>query len=398
MTLKKNYFNDLRLGNIMGVYMSMTKPSRRIPIAEPDLSGNEERYVIECIRTGWISSKGRFVDQFEEKFASYVGTRHAIAVSSGTAALHLALAALDIQPGDEIIMPTFTMIACANVAKYLGAKPVLVDSEISTWNINTNRIEEKITNKTKAIVVVHIYGHPADMDPIMKIAKKHGLYVVEDAAEAHGAEYKGEKVGRIGDIGCFSFYANKIITTGEGGMITTNDDEIAEKVKKLRDQGYNLSMRKWLIHDVIGYNYRLTNLQAAVGLAQLERIEEFVNKHRENAYYYNSLLKGIHGVTLPPEMSWAKNVYWLYTILIDEEILGITRDDLMKKLENYGIDTRSSFLPIHLQPPYRDVYANEKYPIAELLGRRGVNLPSGNMITKKDIEYVVSAIKNAVDG
>jgi perosamine synthetase len=376
--------------------MSMTKPSRRIPVAEPDLSGNEERYVIECIRTGWISSKGRFVDQFEEKFASYVGTRHAIAVSSGTAALHLALAALDIQPGDEIIMPTFTMIACANVAKYLGAKPVLVDSEISTWNINPNRIEEKITNKTKAIVVVHIYGHPADMDPVMKIAKKHGLYVVEDAAEAHGAEYKGEKVGRIGDIGCFSFYANKIITTGEGGMITTNDDEIAEKVKKLRDQGYNLSMRKWLIHDVIGYNYRLTNLQAAVGLAQLERIEEFVNKHRENAYYYNSLLKGIHGVTLPPEMSWAKNVYWMYTILIDEEILGITRDDLMKKLEVYGIDARSSFLPIHLQPPYRDIYANEEYPIAELLGRGGINLPSGNSATKEVIEYVVSTIKYVI--
>jgi perosamine synthetase len=382
----------------MGAGMSMTKPFRRIPIAEPDLSGNEEKYVIECIKTGWISSKGKFVDQFEEKFASYVGVRHAIAVSSGTAALHLALVALDMQPGDEIIMPTFTMIACANVAKYLGAKPVLVDSEISTWNIDPNRIEEKITDKTKAIMAVHIYGHPADMDPIMKIAKKYGLYVIEDAAEAHGAEYKGRKVGSIGDLGCFSFYANKIITTGEGGMITTNDDKIAEKVRKLRDQGYNLTMRKWLIHDVVGYNYRLTNLQAAVGLAQLERIEEFVNKHRENAYHYNSLLKGIRGVTLPPEMSWAKNVYWMYTILIDEEILGITRDDLMKKLENYDIETRSTFLPIHLQPPYINVYANKKYPIAELLGRRGVNLPSGNTIAKEDIEYVVSAIKNAIDG
>jgi perosamine synthetase len=376
----------------------MTKPFRRIPIAEPDLSGNEEKYVIECIKTGWISSKGKFVDQFEEEFASYVGVRHAVAVSSGTAALHLALAALDIRPGDEIIMPTFTMIACANVAKYLGAKPVLVDSEISTWNIDPNKIEEKITNKTKAIMAVHIYGHPADMDPIMKIAKNYGLYVIEDAAEAHGAEYKGRKVGSIGDLGCFSFYANKIITTGEGGMITTNDDKIAEKVRKLRDQGYDLTMRKWLIHDVVGYNYRLTNLQAALGLAQLERIEDFINKHRENAYHYNSLLKGIRGVTLPPEMSWAKNVYWMYTILIDEEILGITRDDLIKKLEIYGIDTRSTFLPIHLQPPYRDIYIDEKYPIAELLGRRGINLPSGNSTTKEDIEYVASAIKDVISG
>jgi len=373
--------------------MSMMKPFRRIPIAEPDLSGNEEKYVIECIKTGWISSKGKFVDQFEEKFASYIGVRYAIAVSSGTAALHLALAALDIRPGDEVIMPTFTMIACANVAKYLGAKPVLVDSDISTWNIDPNNIEEKITDKTKAIMVVHIYGHPADMDPIMKIAKKHGLYVIEDAAEAHGAEYKGKKVGSIGDIGCFSFYANKIITTGEGGIVTTNDDKIAEKVRKLRDQGYNLSMRKWLVHDVIGYNYRLTNLQAAVGLAQLERIEEFINRHRENAYYYNSLLKDIHGVTLPPEMPWAKNVYWMYTCLINEEMTKVTRDELIRKLETYGIDSRASFLPIHMQPPYRSIYGQERHPVAEMLGKRGINLPSGNSTTKMDIEYVVTAIK-----
>jgi perosamine synthetase len=371
----------------------MMKPFRRIPIAEPDLSGNEEKYVIECIKTGWISSKGKFVDQFEEKFASYIGVRYAIAVSSGTAALHLALAALDIRPGDEVIMPTFTMIACANVAKYLGAKPVLVDSDISTWNIDPNNIEEKITDKTKAIMVVHIYGHPADMDPIMKIAKKHGLYVIEDAAEAHGAEYKGKKVGSIGDIGCFSFYANKIITTGEGGIVTTNDDKIAEKVRKLRDQGYNLSMRKWLVHDVIGYNYRLTNLQAAVGLAQLERIEEFINRHRENAYYYNSLLKDIHGVTLPPEMPWAKNVYWMYTCLINEEMTKVTRDELIRKLETYGIDSRASFLPIHMQPPYRSIYGQERHPVAEMLGKRGINLPSGNSTTKMDIEYVVTAIK-----
>jgi perosamine synthetase len=374
------------------------KPLRKIPIAEPVLSGNEEKYVTECIRTGWISSKGKFVDQFEENFASYIGVKHAIAVSSGTAALHLALAALDIKLGDEIIMPTFTMIACANVAKYLGAKPVLVDSETSTQNMDPSKIEEKITNKTKAIMVVHIYGHPADMDPIMKIAKKYGLYIIEDAAEAHGAEYKGEKVGGIGDIGCFSFYANKIITTGEGGAVVTDNQEIAEKVRGLRDQAYNANLRKWLIHNSVGYNYRLTNLQAAVGLAQLERIEEFINKRRENAYYYNSLLNDIRGMTLPPELPWAKNVYWMYTVLLNEEVVGITRDDLMRKLETYGIDTRAAFLPIHLQPPYKDIYINEKYPVAELLGRRGINLPSGNSTTKEDIEYVVSAIKDAISG
>jgi len=371
----------------------VTKPPRKIAIAEPDLSGNEEKYIVECVRTGWISSKGKFVNQFEEKFAEYIGVKHAIAVSSGTAALHLALAALDIQPGDEVIMPTFTMIACANAAKYLGAKPVLVDSEISTWNIDPNKIEEKITKKTKAIMVVHIYGHPADMDPIIKIAKKYNLYVVEDAAEAHGAEYKGKKVGGIGDVGCFSFYANKIITTGEGGMVTTNDDEIAEKVRKLRDQGYNPSLRKWLVHDIVGYNYRLTNLQAAIGLAQLERIEVFINRHRENAHYYNSLLKDIPGITLPPEMPWAKNVYWMYTCLINEEITGVTRDEVIQMLETYGIDSRATFLPIHMQPPYKNYYSQEKYPIAEMLGKRGINLPSGNTLTKIEIEYIVDILK-----
>jgi len=369
------------------------KSSRRIPIAEPCISEREEKLVLECIKSGWISSRGNFVKEFEERFSSYIGTKYGIAVSSGTAALHLAIVALDIKQGDEVIVPAFTSIASANAIRYTGAKPVLVDSDIHTWNIDPNKIEEKITNRTKAIMVVHIYGHPADMDPIIKIAKKYNLYVIEDAAEAHGAEYKGRKVGGIGDIGCFSFYANKIITTGEGGMVLTNDDQIAEKIDRLRDQGFNLKLRKWLIHDFIGYNYRLTNLQAAIGLAQLERIEEFVRKHRENAYYYNHLLKEIPGITLPPEAPWAKNVYWMYTILINEEVLGITRDELMKRLEEYGIDTRAAFLPIHLQPPYRDIYKYENYPVAEMLGRKGVNLPSGNTTNKEDIEYIVSALK-----
>lgn len=373
-------------------------PLRRVPIATPDLSGNEEKYVLECIRTGWISGKGKFVKEFEDRFASYLGVNHVIAVSSGTAALHLALASLDIGPGDEVILPTFTMLACANAVRYLGAKPMLVDSEPYTWNMDPEKIEEKITGRTKAIIVVHIYGHPADIDPILKVSRKYDLYVIEDGAEAHGAEYKGRKVGGIGDIGCFSFYANKIITTGEGGAVVTNDDQLADKIRRLRDQGYNLKLRRWLIHDVIGYNYRMTNLQAAIGLAQLERIDEFIRRHRENAYYYNSLLKDVEGVTLPPEASWAKNVYWMYTILVNEKITGITRDELMKYLEQCEIDTRASFCPIHLQPPYRNEYKGESYPIAENLGLRGISLPSGNTLTREDIEYVVTHIKKKIDG
>jgi len=369
---------------------------RNIPIAIPDLSGNEERYVLECVKTGWISAKGKFINEFEEKFASYLGVKHAIAVSSGTAALHLAIAALDIKAGDEVVLPTFTMIACANVVRYVGAKPIIVDSELDTWNVDPCKIGEKISKDTKAIMMVHIYGHPANIDPIMKIAKEYDLYIIEDAAEAHGAEYKGRRVGGIGDIGCFSFYANKIITTGEGGMVVTNDDELADKIKKLRDQAYDIKLRKWLIHEIIGYNYRMTNLQAAIGLAQLERINEFVKRHRENAYYYDSLLKYSLGITLPPEAPWAKNVYWMYTILVNEEILRITRDELMGRLEEYGIDSRATFYPIHLQPPYKDPYKYEKYPVAERLGREGINLPSGNTLTKEDIDYVVSSIKEII--
>jgi len=375
----------------------MSNNKRRfIPLAEPDLSGNEERYVVECVRSGWISSKGKFVEEFEKQFAKYIGVKYAIAVSSGTAALHLALAAVGVKPSDEVIIPTFTMIANANTVMYLGAKPVLVDSELNTWNIDPDKIKEKITNRTKAIVVVHIYGHPADMDPIIEIAEKYGLYVIEDAAEAHGAEYKGRKVGSIGHVSAFSFYANKIITTGEGGMVTTDDPEIAEKVRELRDQYYDYSRRKWLIHKDIGYNYRMTNLQASIGLAQLERIEYFVEKHRKNAYYYNSLLKDVNGITLPPEASWAKNVYWMYTILIDKRKTGISRDELMIELEKCGIDTRATFLPIHLQPPYFNMFRDEKHPVAEYLSSTGMNLPSGNTLSKEDIEYTVDCIRTII--
>jgi perosamine synthetase len=368
----------------------------RVQIAAPKLSGNELKYVTDCIQSNWISSRGRYVDLFEEEFSKYVGAKYGVAVSNGTTALHLALASIGVGSKDEVIIPTFTMIAAANAVVYQNAKPVLVDSEKLTWNIAPDKIEEKITERTKAIIVVHLYGHPVNMDPVVKVAKKYGLYIIEDAAQAHGTEYKGKKVGSIGHLGCFSFYANKMITTGEGGMILTDDDSLAEKLRKLRDQAYNKELRKWLIHDELGYNYRLTNIQAAIGLSQLEKIEEFIKIHRDLAKLYNSLFKDVSDIILPPEASWARNVYWMYTILVEN--LGISRDGLIKTLEKeYEIDTRATFCPIHLQPFYKDTYKNEKYPVAELLGKTGMNLPSGNSTTKEEVEYVASALLTLIE-
>jgi len=368
----------------------------RVPIAAPNLSGKELEYVSDCIKSGWISSKGKYVDLFEEKFSKYIGEKNGVAVSNGTSALHLALAAIGVKSADEVIMPTFTMMATANAAAYQGAKPVLVDSEMDTWNIDPSKIEERITEKTKAIMIVHLYGHPAKTKEIADIAKDHGLYLIEDSAEAHGAEYYGKKVGSIGDMSCFSFYANKIITTGEGGMVLTDNDELANRLRKLRDQAYSKEFRKWLIHDEIGFNYRLTNMQAAVGLAQVERIEEFIAHHRDLAHLYNSLLEGVKGIIRPPEASWAKSVYWMYTILLDGAILS--RDELMVRLEkDYGIDSRATFYPIHLQPVSKDTYKDEKYPVAEALGKNGLNLPSGNSTTFDEVKYVATAIRSLLE-
>jgi perosamine synthetase len=362
-----------------------------IPVCEPMLSGKELEYVAECIKTNWISSKGKYIVEFEEKFSRYCGAKYGIATCNGTAALHLALASLGIKPGDEVIIPSFTMIATANAVTYTGAKPILVDSEMKTWNIDPNKIEEKITNRTKAIIVMHTYGHPVDMDPILEIAEKHGIYVIEDAAEAHGAEYKGRKVGAIGDVGCFSFYANKIITTGEGGMVVTNDEKIAEMCRLLRDQAFE---KKRFVHRYIGFNYRMTNLQAAVGVAQMEIIDKSVETRRRNARLYNSLLETVDGIVLPPEAPWAKNVYWMYTILV-ENSFGISRDELMDYLMKKGIETRPTFYPMHLQPVYKNQYCGEKYPVAEYLGKHGINLPSANTLTREQIEYIVESIISA---
>ncbi|MDI6886639.1 MAG: DegT/DnrJ/EryC1/StrS family aminotransferase [archaeon] len=363
-----------------------------IPVCVPLLEGKELEYVTDCIKTNWISSKGKYVEEFEDKFAKYCGCKYGITTTSGTTALHLALASLNVKRGDEVIIPASTMIATAFAVIYCGATPVLVDAEPETWNMDVNQIEEKITEKTKVIMPVHIYGHPCDMDPIMKIASEHDLYVVEDAAEAHGAEYKGKKTGGIGDVNCFSFYANKIITTGEGGMVVTNNNEIAEKARLLKDLAH--SKEKRFLHTDVAFNYRMTNIQAAIGMAQFERIDELVQRRRRNAYLYNSLLKDVDGIELPPEKEWAKNVYWMYAILIEDEF-GRSRDELMKKLEEKGIETRMFFIPMHEQPVFQamGLFSGEHYLVAEELARKGLYLPSSSGLKEEEIKYICDAIK-----
>ena len=359
----------------------------RLPVTEPLLGEQELRYVTECILTGWVSSAGKFVARFEEMFAEFCGTRYAIATSNGTTALHLALLALDIGPDDEVIVPTLTFIATANAVTYTGAQPVFVDSDPLTWTIDSTQIEAAITSHTKAIIPVHLYGHPADMDPILDIARHYGLAVIEDAAEAHGACYKGRRVGGLGDVGCFSFYGNKIITTGEGGMVVTNRADLAEKMRMLRDHGMSPERRYW--HPVLGYNYRLTNLQAAVGVAQMEKVDTILSAKRHIAQAYNEGLREVPGIKLPPEASWGYNVYWLYSILVDADVFGHTRDDLMARLKEQGIETRPLFPPVHTQPIYD---TKQRLPVAEYLAANGLSLPSAVGLREDEMHRVVETI------
>jgi perosamine synthetase len=362
----------------------------KIPITEPEIGETELKNVTDAVKSGWVSSRGPFIEEFEEKFSKYIGLKHGIATSNGTTALHLALAALGIKHGDEVIVPTLTFASVANVVIYMGAKPVFIDSHPDYWCINPNKLEEKITKKTKAIMPVHLYGHACDMDPIMKTAKNHNLYVIEDCAEAHGAEYKSKKVGKFGDIACFSFYGNKIITTGEGGICLTNNEDLAQKMKMFRDHGMDTQRRYW--HTVVGFNYRMTNLQAAIGVAQLEKIDKFIEKKRKIAKTYNSSLESIQGVTLAPEMPWAKNVYWLYSILIDAKKYGINRDKLIEKLAEKGIETRQFFYPMHIMPPYKKYAINCHFPIAEKLSANGINLPSSVKLKEEEMHNIAQLI------
>lgn len=369
--------------------------SRIIPVCEPTLTGKEKEYVLDCLESNWISSAGKYIPAFEEQFAAASGCKYGTACANGTVALHLALAALGLEPGDEVILPTFTMIATINSVTYTGATPVLIDSEPVTWNMDVAQLADKITPKTKAIMTVHTYGHPVDMDPVLELTDRHGIFVLEDAAEAHGAEYKGRRAGGLGHAAGFSFYANKIITTGEGGMITTNDARLAELTQNLRDHAFSTERHFW--HKYVGFNYRMTNLQAAVGLAQTEMLEQFVEKRRQNAALYTRLLRDIPGLVTPPEAQWAKNVFWMYSILVKDEF-GMTRDQLRAYLARHGIETRTFFIPMHLQPIYYHTFKGQRYPVAEMLCQRGFYLPSASSLTTAQINYIADIVHEAYQG
>ncbi len=360
-----------------------------IPIVEPFLGEEELDNVIEAVRSGWISSQGNFILEFERRFAAYCGARHAVATANGTVALHLALKALGLGQGDEVLVPALTFIASANAVTYCSARPVFVDSHPDYWCMDPARIEESITKRTKAIMPVHLYGHPCDMNAILDIARRHKLYVIEDAAEAHGALYEGRRVGSFGDINCFSFYANKIITTGEGGMCLTDDEELASRMRILRDHGMNPRRRYW--HDVVGFNYRMTNLQAAIGVAQVDKLDRLIGRRRQLAEWYSDALRELAAqwlITLSPEMPWAKSIYWMYSILLEDGI-GISRDDLIKALSEKGIETRPLFYPLHLMPPYQD---SGRFPVAEHIGLNGINLPSSHRVSVEQVAQIAKAI------
>jgi len=370
-----------------------------IPVNEPLLGETDLHYVTECVRTGWISSSGRFIDEFEQRWAAYCGRRYGIAVSNGTTALQLAVAALDLQPGDEIIMPSFTIISCALAAVYNGAVPVLVDSDPATWCMDVTQVEKKISERTRAIMPVHIYGHPVDMDPILELARARGLAVIEDAAEAHGAEYLSgrdtnpvwRRCGGLGTLSCFSFYANKLVTTGEGGMVVTNDAGLNDKVRSLRNLCFRPERRFY--HLEMGFNFRLTNLQAALGLAQIERIHDIVARKRSVGEEYTRRLKGLRGLQLPVDECWARGVYWMYGIVVMEET-GMDAAALAQTLRRSGIETRPFFLGMHEQPVFhqRGLFVDEHYPVAERLGRQGLYLPSGLALTEEQLTHVCTTL------
>jgi perosamine synthetase len=365
-----------------------------IHVWEPVLDGNEERYVRDCLETNWISSLGTYITRFEEAFAAWCGMPHAVACSSGTAALHLSLVALGVGPGDEVIIPDFTLIVSANTVILAGAKPVLVDVDEKTWCLDPRKIEEKITPRTKAIMPVHMYGHPCDMPAIQDIAKKHGLAVIEDCAEAHGAELGGRKVGTFGDAGCFSFYGNKILTTGEGGMVLVRDAALAARLRLLRDQGFEPPR---FVHRVVGFNYRLTNVQAAIGLAQTEKADEKVRRKREIAGWYLSLFAFGSDLEVPSEAPGAKNVYWMFGVKLGPRFPQ-GRDAVMDELKAKGIETRAFFCPMHRQPVfvngsdgrYPDV--SGEYPVSDDLWNRGLYLPSGTGLTREQAREVVARL------
>lgn len=370
-----------------------------IPVNEPLLDGNEKRYLNECIETGWISSEGPFVKRFEERMAAAIGRRHGIAVCNGTAALEVAVAALDLRPADEVIMPAFTIISCAAALVRRGCVPLLVDSEPVTWNMDVEQLKTRIeikkkgNNRLKAIMVVHVYGLPVDMDPVMELAGRYGLSVIEDAAEMHGQTYRGRPCGSFGDISTLSFYPNKHVTTGEGGMVLTDNDALAERCRSLRNLCFQT--RKRFVHEELGYNFRMTNLQAALGVAQLERLEEFAARKRRMGKKYTELLADAKGLELmPPSTDYAENIYWVFGMVLKDDV-PFDADEAMRRLGQREIGTRPFFWPMHEQPVFRrmGLFEGERYPVAERLARRGFYVPSGMAITDAQVGQVAEAVR-----
>ncbi len=386
-------------------------------VAKPVFRGNERKYLLQAFDSTWISSRGEFIERFESSFAAFCNVRYALSCSNGTTALHLALLSLDIGPGDEVILPTFTYVATANAVRYCGANPVFVDCRSDTWNIDETLIENAVTKRTKAIIPVHLYGHPCEMEPIWNIARKYGLSIIEDAAEAHGAVYfshhqfgitltpsenaantneakKASKTGALGDIATFSFFGNKIITCGEGGMITTNDFHIAEKIKLLKDQGMSPVQRYWF--PIVGYNYRMTNLQAAIALAQLEDIDWHLARRREIANWYKARLADSPFVKIPYEGNNVKSSFWMYSVILTERCF-ITRDKVILELAKAGIESRPFFYPVHQLPPYYREEIAKKYPVADKISSRGLSLPTHSSISRDAVDEICKILLNIVE-
>jgi perosamine synthetase len=366
-----------------------------IPVSEPSLTEDDYAAVTEALRTGWISGAGPQIEAFEATWAAYCGRRHGIAVANGTVALQVAVALLDLEPGDEVIMPTFTIISCALPVILAGAVPVLVDSEPGTWTMAVDQVAARITPRTRAVMPVHIYGHPVDMDPLLQLAEQHGLAIVEDAAEAHGAEYRGRRAGSFGTMSCFSFYANKLLTTGEGGMVVLDDDELAGRARRLRNLGFQPGRR--FLHAELGFNYRLTNLQAALGLHQVARMPEIVARKRWLGHAYTARLSEVPGIELQVQQPWAQSVYWMYGLVLREET-GLDAPMLAARLQARGIETRPFFLGMHEQPVLqaRGLFGGETYPVAERIARQGLYLPSGMTLTEEQIDLICAAVREEV--
>jgi perosamine synthetase len=369
---------------------------RGIPVNEPLIGDSEKRYLLRCLESGWISSEGPQVGEFEARMAERVGRRRGVAVCNGTAALEVAVAALNLGPGDEVILPTFTIISCAAAVVRAGATPVVVDSDPVTWNVTAGEIERRITPRTRALLLVHLYGLPVDLTPCLEVARRYGLRVIEDAAQMHGQTYEGRPCGSFGDLSVLSFYANKLVTTGEGGMVLTDDEHLAERCRSLRNLCFQPSRR--FVHEELGWNYRMTSLQAAVGLAQIERLGEFVARKRRMGARYTERLADTPGLQLPlPRTSYAENIYWVYGVVL-EDAVPFDAEEAMRRLGALGIGTRPFFWPMHEQPVFRKqgLFVGESHPAAERLSRRGFYLPSGLALTDEQLDRVTDAVRGVL--